>query len=67
MPLSFIPPSIIDGKPIVMLGSTKIEKQTAIWKNALVLYVLGDTLNFTYMSRYIARNWNSVATPNILA
>nr|XP_009770730.1 PREDICTED: uncharacterized protein LOC104221364 [Nicotiana sylvestris] len=57
--------SVIDGRPIVTLEHSEIVKQTEEWRNALVLYVIGETPNFSYMSSYIARNWNSVATPDI--
>lgn len=59
------PPTVIDGRPIVTLEHSEIVKQTEEWRNALVLYVIGETPNFSYMSSYIARNWNSVAAPDI--
>lgn len=32
------------------------------WENALVIYVMSENPIFTYMTNYIARTWNNVAT-----
>lgn len=65
MSLTFIPPVVIDGKQIIRIEEDEVLQQTKEWDKALVIYVVGDNPNFTYMSNYIARTWNNVAKPTL--
>uniref|UniRef100_A0A0V0HCQ1 Putative ovule protein n=1 Tax=Solanum chacoense TaxID=4108 RepID=A0A0V0HCQ1_SOLCH len=65
MPLSYNPPKIIDGRPVVVLEAPEIAKQTDEWNNALVVYTFGEAPAFSYMNNYIARYWNFVAVPEL--
>ncbi|XP_060217285.1 uncharacterized protein LOC132644699 [Lycium barbarum] len=63
LPLTYIPPTIINGKPMVVLEDVELEKKTNEWQNALVVYVVGGNPLYSYMANYIAKFWNSVADP----
>lgn len=65
MALSYVPPEIVNAKPMVQLDSEEINRNTLIWKNALIVYVLGDTPPYSYMENYIAKYWNNAAKPEI--
>ncbi|XP_059278818.1 uncharacterized protein LOC132033000 [Lycium ferocissimum] len=65
MPLSFIPPIIVDGEPMVVIESSETAAQTKEWSNALILYVMGETPSFSFMKKYIAKNWTGVAEPRV--
>ncbi|KAH0746890.1 hypothetical protein KY285_008547 [Solanum tuberosum] len=49
----------------VKLVKRETEKETNKWKAALIVYVVGDTPGYNYMSKYIAQNWNKVSEPDI--
>lgn len=57
MKLSFVNPH--DGKKVAKLQVEELEKMTAVWKSAIVLYVVG------FSPTIIAANWNSVAKPKV--
>lgn len=63
MTLSYIPPEIVNGKPMAQLDPKEINRNTLIWKNALIVYVLGETPPFLYMENYIAKYWKTANKP----
>ncbi|XP_060200722.1 uncharacterized protein LOC132628988 [Lycium barbarum] len=65
MPLAYVAPTVVDEKPVVYVEEDEVKQQTQNWMNALVVYTMGDTLSYTYMSNYVTRNWNIVAFPEV--
>ncbi|XP_060195078.1 uncharacterized protein LOC132624291 [Lycium barbarum] len=65
MPLAYVAPTVVDGKPVVYVEEDEVKQQTQNWMNALVVYTMGDTPSYTFMSNYVARNWNTVACPEV--
>ncbi|XP_059285181.1 uncharacterized protein LOC132038544 [Lycium ferocissimum] len=43
----------------------EVDKETEIWKSALVVYVIGETPGYNFMRRYISQTWKDVADPDI--
>lgn len=54
IPLSFFPPVVVNKKLAVQLEKDEIEHQTKEWRNALILYSMGETPSYNYMQNYIA-------------
>lgn len=50
MNLAYIPPTIVDGKIVVQLDRTEVEKEAEKWLNALIVYVIGEALGYNTMS-----------------
>lgn len=51
-----------DGTPC--LDQNAIDYEAQKWKTAIILYVIGDSPSFNYLSTYIDKQWN-VAKPEI--
>ncbi|XP_019241804.1 PREDICTED: uncharacterized protein LOC109221819 [Nicotiana attenuata] len=65
MSLSYIPPLLIDGEPVVQLDKAEVEEEEAKWKCALIAYILGDGLGYKAMQRYISIHWSHVPEPDL--
>ncbi|XP_060212233.1 uncharacterized protein LOC132639857 [Lycium barbarum] len=63
--LNYIPPQIIDGKIVVQLEKEEVNRETAKWKCALIIYSLGECPGYNNMCRFVAQTWNTVADPEI--
>lgn len=61
MNLSFVAPIIQNGETIVELAKNEVEKETEKWRNALILYVVGNTPMIGALERFVAIQWNFVA------
>ncbi|XP_070037241.1 uncharacterized protein [Nicotiana tomentosiformis] len=46
MSLSYIPPQIVDGQPMVQLDKSEVEAEENKWRCALIAYILGDGPGF---------------------
>ncbi|XP_019256569.1 PREDICTED: uncharacterized protein LOC109235000 [Nicotiana attenuata] len=65
MDLSFIAPTLKNGKVIVELCKEEIEEETLKWKQALILYVVGGIPTIGATERYIASVWKFIAKPKV--
>lgn len=65
MSLEYIPPTIIDGKPVGFLGKIEVEMEENRWKSALVAFVLGSTPGYNAMKRFISLHWSHVPEPDL--
>ncbi|XP_009758696.1 uncharacterized protein [Nicotiana sylvestris] len=65
MDLSYIAPKVVDGQYVVNLDKLEVENETEKWKNALIVYVIGERPGYNQMHRYIAQHWNNVAEPDL--
>ncbi|XP_021762503.1 uncharacterized protein LOC110727244 [Chenopodium quinoa] len=63
--LSFVVPLIKEGKPIAILPTEEIAKNTKKWSNAAVLYVVGFSPLIAAIHRFIAEQWNRIAKPEV--
>ena len=43
-PLSFISPTIVDGKPVALLNKIDVDNMGAIWDCSIVMYIVGICL-----------------------
>ncbi|KAH0652563.1 hypothetical protein KY289_030241 [Solanum tuberosum] len=66
MALSYIPPQVIDGKSVIQLDKTEVDRETAKWKCDMIVYVLGESPGYNTMHRYISQTWAEVVAPEIL-
>ncbi|WMV37120.1 hypothetical protein MTR67_030505 [Solanum verrucosum] len=65
MTLSYIPPQVIDGKSVIQLDKTNVDRETAKWKCVMIVYVLGESPGYNTMHRYISQTWAEVVAPEI--
>ncbi|XP_021859177.2 uncharacterized protein [Spinacia oleracea] len=64
-PLSFISPTIVDGKPIGLLNKIDVDNMVAIWNCSIVMYIVGDMPSIGAVIRFIAKEWVNVSTPKV--
>ncbi|KAH0764709.1 hypothetical protein KY285_000580 [Solanum tuberosum] len=65
MSLTYIPPDLIDGKPVVKLDAIEVGEEADKWRCALIAYFVGPVPGYNAMSRYIAQHWANVAAPDL--
>lgn len=53
MDLGYVAPMIKDGKPTAKLCVSELEKESAKWKNAIILYVIGEEPTIAYLKNYL--------------
>ncbi|KAK4707487.1 hypothetical protein R3W88_032979 [Solanum pinnatisectum] len=59
------PPEILNGEKVIELKKEDIDKATAEWKQALILYVVGESPTKAAIKRYIAMQVNMVSKPKV--
>ncbi|KAF3625627.1 hypothetical protein FXO38_29675, partial [Capsicum annuum] len=62
--LQFIYPILKDGIKVVKLDKAAVEKQTMLWKNAMILYVVGDSPTIRAVARFLGQ-WEFQVKPVI--
>ncbi|XP_075083460.1 uncharacterized protein LOC142167200 [Nicotiana tabacum] len=65
MNLTFIAPQIRNGVKIVQLEKEEVDRETEKWRNAVIMYVIGETPTIGAVERFIASQWNFTAKPKI--
>lgn len=65
MTLNYVEPVIKDGERVIALDKEDIDRETLKWKQALVLYVMGDSPGIGAIDRFVATNWNFASKPKI--
>ncbi|XP_070049826.1 uncharacterized protein [Nicotiana tomentosiformis] len=65
MSIDYIPSELVEGSVIIKLDKGETEKKIDKWKSTLIVYVVGDTPGYNYMSKYVQQNWNNVSEPGI--
>ncbi|XP_070039159.1 uncharacterized protein [Nicotiana tomentosiformis] len=65
MNLTYIAPTIQDGEKIVELNKEEVEKGSAKWRQALILYVVGEDPTIGTLERFIAAIWNFASKPKV--
>ncbi|KAG5626988.1 hypothetical protein H5410_012206 [Solanum commersonii] len=65
MSLSYITPAMKNGEKVIELQKDEIDKATEEWKQALILYVVGESPTIAAMERYIALQVNTVSKPKV--
>ncbi|KNA03835.1 hypothetical protein SOVF_205340, partial [Spinacia oleracea] len=63
--LSFISPTILDGKPVALLDKIDLDKMTNLWDCSIVMYVVGNKPSIGAVIRFIAKEWVNIATPKV--
>ncbi|XP_070036263.1 uncharacterized protein [Nicotiana tomentosiformis] len=63
--LSYIPPQIIDGQPMVQLDKLEVEEDENKWRCALIAYIIGDGPGYNAMKRCIKSHWSHVTEPEL--
>ncbi|XP_019256828.1 PREDICTED: uncharacterized protein LOC109235244 [Nicotiana attenuata] len=53
MNLQFIAPIVQNGEKMVKIEGEDVEQETAKWKNAIVIYVIGDSPSIGAMDRFV--------------
>lgn len=56
MTLTYIPPQIIEGHPVVQLEKEEVDEETLKWKSALIAYFIGEVPGYNTMRRFIRQN-----------
>ncbi|KAK6791911.1 hypothetical protein RDI58_010992 [Solanum bulbocastanum] len=62
--LDYIPPQMLDGKPIVQLDKNEVNLEIQKWNSALIAYFIGDVPGYNALTRYINKFWASPYTIN---
>ncbi|KAH0665545.1 uncharacterized protein [Solanum tuberosum] len=65
MSLSYINPVIRNGEQVIELKKEEVDKATVEWKQALILYVVGESPTIAAIERYIALQVNTVSKPKV--
>lgn len=55
MNLGYVAPLLKDGKPTAKLSVSEIEKESAKWKNAIILYVIGEEPTIAYLKVFLKK------------
>ncbi|KAF3637456.1 putative protein DOWNSTREAM OF FLC-like [Capsicum annuum] len=63
--LNYVAPVMKNGEKIIELNKEEIEKATEEWKQALILYVVGDSSTIAVIERCIALHINTVSKPKV--
>ncbi|XP_055800952.1 uncharacterized protein LOC129870258 [Solanum dulcamara] len=63
--LDYLPPQMLNGKPIVHLDKDEVNQEIKKWSTALIAYFIGDVLGYNALTRYITQFWSNVATPQL--
>ncbi|XP_070026452.1 uncharacterized protein [Nicotiana sylvestris] len=65
MNLSFIASIVKDGEKTIELNKEEIKRENAKWRQALILYVVGDTPTIEVLERFISVHWNFSSKPKV--
>ncbi|KAG5576040.1 hypothetical protein H5410_056174 [Solanum commersonii] len=65
MSLNYVNPIMRNGEHVIELKKEEIEKATEKWKQALILYVVGESPTIAAIERYIALQVNTVSKPKV--
>ncbi|KAH0776401.1 hypothetical protein KY290_007812 [Solanum tuberosum] len=65
MGLSYVAPVMKNEEKVVELNKEEVEKATEVWKQALILYVVGDSPTIAAVERYIALQVNTISKPKV--
>ncbi|XP_048498189.1 uncharacterized protein LOC104900325 [Beta vulgaris subsp. vulgaris] len=63
--LKFIAPTVKNGGSIASLDKNETDKLSEIWATSLVIYIVGVTPSIGALTRFIEKEWNTVAKPTI--
>lgn len=63
--LDYIPPQMLDGKPVVQLDKNEMNLETQKWNSALIAYFIGDVPGYNALTRYINQFWSTAAKPEV--
>ncbi|KAK6773868.1 hypothetical protein RDI58_029107 [Solanum bulbocastanum] len=63
--LSYITPVMKNEEKVIDLKKEETDKATEEWKQALILYVVGESPTIAVMERYIALQVNTVSKPKV--
>ncbi|WMV54433.1 hypothetical protein MTR67_047818 [Solanum verrucosum] len=63
MSLNYVNPIMRNGEHVIELKKEEIEKATEEWKQALILYVVGESPTIAAIERYIGLQVNTVSKP----
>ncbi|XP_059301875.1 uncharacterized protein LOC132053789 [Lycium ferocissimum] len=47
------------------LEQEEIDREMRKWRSALIVYVIGDTPGYNYMSKFVTQTWNKVVEPEV--
>lgn len=61
MNLQFAAPVTKNWETLVELCNNEIELKKVEWKNALILYIVGESPSIGSLQRYIVANWNYIS------
>lgn len=56
MGLTYIPPVIVDGEMMAQVQQEELDRETANWKHALIMYVVGSSISIGAIERFAAGN-----------
>ncbi|KAG5620014.1 hypothetical protein H5410_005232 [Solanum commersonii] len=65
MGLNYINPIMRNGEQVIELKKEEIEKSTEEWKQALILYIVGESPTIAAIERCIALQVNTVSKPKV--
>ena len=65
MGLNFVTPTVVNGENVTKLDKDDVRRATEIWQNALIVYVIGQTLSLMAIINYCKSQWAPKIDPKI--
>ncbi|KAK4724060.1 hypothetical protein R3W88_026839 [Solanum pinnatisectum] len=65
MSLSYVHPVMRSEEQVIKVRKEVVDKATSKWKQALILYVVGESPTITAIERYIALQVNTISKPKV--
>lgn len=65
MNINYVAPIVKNGEKVIELSKEEVNRATEEWKQALILYVVGESPTMAAIERYIALQMNTVSKPKV--
>lgn len=65
MELKYIAPITVEGEFVAQLQQEELDREIEKWKQALIMYVVGNSPTIAVVERFIASNWNYIAKSKV--
>ncbi|XP_058762303.1 uncharacterized protein LOC131635682 [Vicia villosa] len=63
--LSYTAPVVVDGEMEIQIEEQDVASEKEFWRNALIMYAIGNDLSMNAVKKFMATTWNFVSLPEI--
>lgn len=63
--MKYVAPSLINRKVEIEIDEEDADREIQFWRNALIMYVLGEDLSINIVKNYMMKQWNYVQLPDV--